>query len=55
LGYFILYAAQTFDAPSLFAGIIILVSIVFSVNQALMAVERRALRWRPAEQAAIQV
>ena len=55
LGYFILYAAQTFDAPSLFAGIIILVSIVFLVNQALMAVERRALRWRPAEQTAIQV
>jgi NitT/TauT family transport system permease protein len=55
LGYFILYAAQTFDASSLFAGIIILVSIVFLVNQGLMAVERRALRWRPTEQTAIQV
>lgn len=55
LGYFILYAAQTFDAAALFAGIIILVTIVFSANQLLTAIERRVLRWRPAEQAAVHV
>ena len=32
LGYFILYASQTYDAPALFAGIIILVAIVFLAN-----------------------
>lgn len=32
LGYFILYASQTYDASALFAGIIILVAIVFSAT-----------------------
>ena len=32
LGYFILYASQTYDAPALFSGIIILVAIVFIAN-----------------------
>ena len=32
LGYFILYASQTYDAPALFSGIIILVAIVFVAN-----------------------
>ncbi len=46
LGFFILYASQTYDAPSLFAGIIILVAIVFLVNVGLGALESRAIRWR---------
>lgn len=41
LGYFILYASQTYDAPSLFAGIIILVGIVFAVNFGLARLEGR--------------
>jgi NitT/TauT family transport system permease protein len=51
LGYFILYAGQTFDSASLFAGIIILVTIVFLTNQALSRLEARVLRWQPSSQA----
>ena len=46
LGYFILYASQTYDAPSLFAGIIILVAIVFLANSGLNRLEGRLIRWR---------
>jgi NitT/TauT family transport system permease protein len=46
LGYFILYASQTYDAPSLFSGIIILVAIVFAVNFGLTRLEGRIIRWR---------
>ena len=46
LGYFILYASQTYDAPSLFAGIIILVGIVFAANFGLTWLEGRVIRWR---------
>lgn len=46
LGYFILYASQTYDAPALFAGIIILVAIVFAVNFGLNWLEARIIRWR---------
>jgi len=49
LGHFILYSAQTYDAPSLFAGIVALVLIVFSINTALDFLERRVIRWRQAE------
>ena len=40
LGYFILYASQTYDAPALFSGIIILVAIVFLANFGLNRLER---------------
>ena len=46
LGYFILYASQTYDAPALFAGIIILVAIVFVANFGLNWLEGRVIRWR---------
>ena len=46
LGYFILYASQTYDAPSLFAGIIILVGIVFAANFGLTWLEGQVIRWR---------
>jgi NitT/TauT family transport system permease protein len=55
LGYFILYASQTYDAPSLFAGIIILVAIVFAVNFALDALEARVIRWRKAAGQTVQI
>jgi NitT/TauT family transport system permease protein len=48
LGFFILYASQTYDVPSLFAGIILLVFIVFVVNIGLTRLERRLMKWRKA-------
>jgi len=55
LGYFILYASQTYDAPSLFAGIIILVAIVFLVNFGLSRLEGRVIRWRRAGAQTVQL
>jgi sulfonate transport system permease protein len=55
LGYFILYAAQTYDAPALFAGIIILVAIVFVANFGLNWLERRVIRWRKAGRQVVQL
>ena len=55
LGYFILYASQTYDAPSLFAGIIILVVIVFLVNFGLSRLEGRVIRWRRAGAQTVQL
>jgi NitT/TauT family transport system permease protein len=55
LGHFVLYSSQTFDAPSLFAGIVILVFLVFAVNVILSAIERRLLGWRNASGATLQL
>ena len=55
LGNFILYASQTFDAPALFAGILILVAIVFLVNVVFSALERRVIRWRAAAGQTVQI
>jgi NitT/TauT family transport system permease protein len=55
LGYFILYASQTYDAPALFAGIIILVAIVFLANFILNAIEARVIRWRTAGSQTVQL
>jgi NitT/TauT family transport system permease protein len=55
LGYFILYASQTYDAPSLFAGIIILVAIVFLANFGLSRLEGRVIRWRKAAGQTVQI
>lgn len=55
LGYFILYASQTYDAPSLFAGIIILVAIVFAVNFGLNWLEGRVIRWRKVAGQTVQI
>jgi NitT/TauT family transport system permease protein len=55
LGYFILYASQTYDAPSLFAGIIILIAIVFLVNFGLARIEGRVIRWRKAAGQTVQL
>ncbi len=46
LGFYILYASQTYDAPALFSGIIILVAIVFVANYVLNRLEHRVIRWR---------
>jgi len=55
LGHFILYASQTYDAPALFSGIAALIVIVFVCNFALNALERRLIRWRHIEGAAVQL
>jgi NitT/TauT family transport system permease protein len=55
LGYFILYASQTFDAASLFSGIIILVAIVFLANFGLSWLEGRVIRWRRVEGQTVQL
>lgn len=55
LGYFILYASQTYDAPSLFAGIIILVAIVFAANFGLNWLEGRVIRWRKVAGQTVQI
>src|SRR5215475_1043472 len=55
LGYFILYASQTYDAPALFSGIIILVAIVFLANFTLNAIEAKVIRWRKAGSQTVQL
>lgn len=55
LGYFILYASQTYDAPSLFSGIIILVGIVFLANFGLSWLEGYVIRWRQAGGQTVQL
>jgi NitT/TauT family transport system permease protein len=55
LGYFILYASQTYDAPSLFAGIIILVAIVFAANFGLNWLEGQVIRWRKVAGQTVQI
>lgn len=55
LGYFILYASQTYDAPSLFAGIIILVAIVFAANFGLNRLEGQVIRWRKVAGQTVQI
>ncbi len=55
LGYYILYASQTYDAPALFAGIIILVAIVFLTNFGLTWMESRLIRWRKAGTQPVQI
>lgn len=48
LGFFILYASQTYDVPSLFSGIILLVLIVYLVNIGLTRIENHIMKWRKA-------
>ena len=55
LGYFILYASQTYDAAALFAGIIILVAIVFVANFGLNWLEGCVIRWRKAGGQTVQL
>lgn len=55
LGYYILYASQTYDAPALFSGIIILVAIVFVANFGLNRFEGYVIRWRKAGGQTVQL
>jgi NitT/TauT family transport system permease protein len=55
LGYFVLHASQTFDAPSMFSGIVVLVALVFGVNVVLGVIEKRVMRWRNTTGATLQL
>lgn len=55
LGFYILYSASTFDSAGLFAGIFILVALVFTVNQCLNWLEAYILRWKPTEETKVTV
>lgn len=55
LGFFILYSSQTFDAPSLFSGIVVLVVLVFVINVGLNAIERRVIGWRKSTGTTVQL
>jgi NitT/TauT family transport system permease protein len=55
LGFYILYASQTYDSPALFAGIILLVGMVFAANFAIGSLEARLIRWKKASTQAVQI
>ena len=55
LGFFVLYASQTFDAPGLFSGIVILVFMVYFANVLLAAIERRVIRWKKGTGTTVQL
>jgi NitT/TauT family transport system ATP-binding protein len=45
LGWFVVYSANNFDSQDLFAGIIVLVIVVWVLSQAMQIVERLAIPW----------
>ena len=47
LGWFILYATNSFDASGLWAAILFLVTITWLLTQLLNVVQARLLRWQP--------
>jgi ABC-type nitrate/sulfonate/bicarbonate transport system permease component len=46
----ILRASGAFDAASLFAGILVMLSFVWFFGQVVAGAERQLLRWQPARQ-----
>ena len=50
LGQNILLAQRTYRSPELYAGVVTLGLLGFLINQALILLERRVLRWRAANQ-----
>src|SRR5712691_747024 len=49
VGYYIEHSRPVSDTVGVFAGIVIAVALVLAINAAVVAIERRALRWRPVE------
>jgi ABC-type nitrate/sulfonate/bicarbonate transport system permease component len=45
LGFFILFAQETYRIPDMWSGIVMLGLVGYAVNLAFLLVERRALRW----------
>jgi ABC-type nitrate/sulfonate/bicarbonate transport system permease component len=53
IGYQLLFAQRQFDFAVMWAGIVLLGILGYGLNAALLAVERRALRWQPGRQAVV--
>jgi NitT/TauT family transport system ATP-binding protein len=51
LGWFVVNAANNFDSQDLFAGIIVLVIVVWVLSQAMQVVERVAVPWNSGKRA----
>lgn len=49
VGHYIEYSRQISDTVGVFAGIVIAMALVLSINAVVNAAERRALAWRPVE------
>jgi len=47
LGWFILYSTNSFDASGLWAGILLLVGITWTLGQLVNVAQARMLRWQP--------
>jgi NitT/TauT family transport system ATP-binding protein len=50
LGWFIVRASGAFDAASLFAALIIMIVLVWSIGQVVALIERQVLQWQPVRQ-----
>ena len=48
LGYLIIYSQYNFQIPEMYVGIITIMLLGVTINQALWAIERRLTRWNPA-------
>ena len=49
VGHYIEHSRQVADTVGVFAGIVIAMVLVLSINAVVNVVERRALGWRPVE------
>jgi NitT/TauT family transport system permease protein len=49
VGHYIEYSRQVADTVGVFAGIVIAMALVLSINAVVNVIERRALAWRPVE------
>ena len=49
IGYRLMFDQRQFDFPAMWAGIVLLGILGYALNTALLAVERRALSWQPAQ------
>jgi NitT/TauT family transport system permease protein len=49
IGHYIEYSRQISDTVGVFAGIVVAMALVLSINAVVNVLERRALAWRPVE------
>jgi NitT/TauT family transport system permease protein len=47
IGQLIATAQGSFDAPGVFAGMVVLVAVALLAEYAMTLIERRLVRWRP--------
>ena len=51
IGYQLVFSQRQFDFPPMWAGIVLLGVLGYTLNTLLLAVERRALSWQPSQNA----